>query len=379
MLRVILGTRGTSGVLEFGGSAWVRLQYMLGFRRLGVDVTWVDRLHLVDPYEQLRSVEFMADRFARFAEQFGFRNNYCIEYDGGRQLFGMSRENYETNVKEADLLINISGHMPSDSILLNIPRRAFIDVDPGFTQIWAELGSDMCFSKHTHFFTIGQTFGTPVYTGPMAGIEWNVMAPPVVLDEWPVRSDRGCSCYTTVADWASSQQAIWDGEYYAGKRSEFLKCIRLPQDTKLIFAPALTIPYSDFADIQELWNNGWAVLEAYRYAGDAATYREFIQWSRGEFSVAKNGYVKCNSGWISDRTVCYLASGKPAVVQSTGFESVLECGKGLVTFRTYEDAVAAMKEVDNNYEAHCRAARVLAERYFDSDIVLGGLLRKCGL
>ena len=203
--------------------------------------------------------------------------------------------------------------------------------------------------------------------------------PPVVLEQWPARSDPGCRRFSTVADWRGSQYAVYDGEAYGGKRREFLHLLLLPRRARLALEPAIYVGFADSEDLELLLGNKWQVHDPFLVAGDPHSYREFIRHSRAEFSVAKGGYVKSHSGWVSDRTACYLASGKPALVQSTGFEQRLPTGRGLLTFRTFDEAVAGVEAINADYPAHSRAARQLAEEYFDSDKVLGRLLERVGL
>jgi len=172
---------------------------------------------------------------------------------------------------------------------------------------------------------------------------------------------------------------MYEEEYYGGKRKEFLRLIRLPRDAGQSIELALCIGSEDSEDAALLVGNDWVLHDPYLYAGDPFSYREFIQHSRAEFSVAKGGYVKSNSGWISDRTASYLASGKPAIVQSTGFESRIPTGKGLLTFGTSEEAMAGLGEISRNYGEHCESARRLAETYFDSSVVLSDLLAHTGV
>jgi hypothetical protein len=378
MSTVIVGTRGTSGWPEFGGSTWVRLHYMLGLRKLGIDAFWVDRLGKVDPLKHHHTLDYLMRRFARTMADFGLSDRYCVIYNRGERHFGMTEHQLRDLAERSDLLINISGHLPTDDPLMGVRRRAYVDVDPGFTQIWAG-HCDMALDRHHVFFTVGQNVGTPQFRIPTGGVKWRPIVPPIFLDEWPCRSDPNCQRLSTVADWRGSQEAMYDEEYYGGKRKEFLRLLRLPRDSRQPIELALCIGSEDSEDAALLVGNNWVLHDPYLYAGDPYSYREFIQYSRAEFSVAKGGYVKSNSGWISDRTASYLASGKPALVQSTGFESRIPTGKGLLTFRTSEEAMAGLGEISRSYAEHCEAARRLAETYFDSSVVLSDVLAHAGV
>jgi len=378
MKKVIVATRDTSRWPEFAGSTWVRLQYVLGLGKLGIESYWVDRLSAVDPYEHPHTLHYLVERFDRTARQFGFHDRYCIDYDRGEKHFGLSGESLRHLIESADLVLNISGHMPPDSPLMRVPRRAYVDVDPGFTQIWAAQ-YDMGLERHNFFFTVGQNVGTPRFALPLGGVNWQPMLPPVALDFWPPHIDANCRRIGTVGDWRGSQHAIHDAEYFGGKRREYIRLLHLPKQAGKRIELALCIGNEDWEDIGLLQESRWKILDPFLYAGDPQSYREFIQSSRAEFSVAKSGYVKSNSGWISDRTACYLASGKPALVQSTGCDWLFPGRKGLLTFTTQEEALAGLAAIDADYLTHARAARQIAEEQFDSDKVLGRMLSQVGI
>jgi hypothetical protein len=378
MVKVIVASGNSSRFAEFGGSAWVRLQYILGFRKLGFDCYWVDRCDAVDRLYARRSVEYIAERFHRLQCGFDLDRHYCLDYNDGERYFGMSERQYEALVADTQLLINFNGWMPPASILQRIPRRVYLDVDPGFTQMWA-MDDDTHFARHNYFFTVGQNVGGSGFTIPTHGIVWEAIVPPVCLDQWPAAIDQRCASFSTVGDWRGSQHAVFDGHLYEGKRSEFVRLLRVPHDSGQSIELAMCIGLSEAEDLGLLAWHGWDVLNHVQYAGDPYLYREFIQTSRAEFSVAKNGYVRSRGGWISDRTACYLASGKPALVQSTGFEHRLPTGKGLLTFTDLKEAVGGIREINANYLEHAHAARDLAERFFSSDVVLPKLLERVGL
>jgi hypothetical protein len=378
MTTVILATFQTSAWPHFGGSSWVRLQYVLGLRRLGIEVVWVDRLRELDPRVDPHSLDYLHRRFAQMAHDFGFTDRYALVYDGGRQVLGMDREELQDAVAEADLLLNISGHLPPTSVLCSIPIRAYVDVDPGFTQIWAHQ-TDMHLGRHNRFFTVGQNVVGPDYPIPLQGVDWQPTLPPVVLAAWPARSDPRSERITTVGDWRGSQDAVWQDEWYGGKREEFLGFLRVPLEAGVTIDLVLCVGHEDHEDLGVLLRHGWRVEDPYALAGDPHSYQELVQRARAEFSVAKRGYVRTRCGWLSDRTACFLASGKPAIVQSTGFEPWLPTGKGLLTFRTVQEAVDAVHAVQDDYAEHASAARAFAEAYLDSDVVLTSLLERAGL
>jgi hypothetical protein len=377
--KVVVSTRNVSGLRGFGGSVWVRLQYALGLRRLGIESFWVDHLEPVDPFRERCHLDYSLAKFRRLMCDFGFDDHYCVVHNFGESYFGMSRDQLATLARDASLLINLSGTPEPGSPLHHIPRRAYFDLDPGFTQIWALGENDLDLDRYNFFFTVGQNVGRPSFRIPVGQIQWHATLPPVVLEEWPIAIDERCEFFTTVADWWGSQSAFFQSEEYGGKREEFLRFLPLAQRVKQQFELALVMGQHDYEDLGTLTRSAWRVADPYRFAADPGAYREYIRCSRGEYSVAKSGYVKSNSGWISDRTACYLASGKPALVQSTGIEAHLPTDKGLLTFRNLDEAISGVDEINRNYVKHCAAARQLAETYFDSRVVLGAILDRVGL
>jgi hypothetical protein len=377
-----------SALPEFAGNTWAFLQYVVGLDRLGVETFWVDQQPKLDPRQPARdrraqphqdchSIEYASVRFDAMARDFGFEGRYCILYDGGARGFGITPKALCELVEDVDVLLNLGGPLPAESPLLRIPRRVYVDIDPGFTQIWAHQ-TDMGFQDHHCFFTVGQNVGSPDFGIPTRGIDWAPTFPPVVLDLWPAHIDPSCERLSTIADWRGSQYARFADELYAGKREEFIRFLEVPKLAQRPIEVALNIGQHDHEDLGLLLQNDWFVRDPYLYAGALESYGEFIRFSRAEFSVAKSGYVKSRCGWVSDRTACYLASGKPAVVQSTGFERRLPTGSGLLTFHTVEEAVEALAAVEQDYLSQAGAARELAEEHFDSDRVLGSLLERAG-
>jgi hypothetical protein len=384
----VVATRGVSGLPEVAGNTWAFLQYVVGLARLGVDVFWVDHQAMLEPRQSAvdgrslphvdcHSVDYARERFHETAEAFGFAERYCIVYDDGAAAFGMTAEGLSDLTNEADLLLNMAGPLSASSPLLQVKRRAYIDLDPGFTQIWAQQ-LDFGFDRYGSFFTVGQNVGRPSFAIPTRGVTWQATLPPVVLDLWPARVDPSCERFSTIGDWHGSQFSEFNGIVYGGKRDEFLRFLEVARRSTRSIELAVCMFQHDYEDLGLLYRNHWCVRDPYLYAGNLNSYREFIQFSRGEFSVAKSGYVKSRSGWVSDRTACYLASGKPAIVQSTQLDGRLPTGLGLMTFETADEACASLEAVDDAYLEHCEAARRIAETYFDSAVVLTSLLARAG-
>jgi hypothetical protein len=326
-----------------GGETWVRLSYALGLRRLGCDVRLVEEVDGATPQA--------LDHARAVAAAFGLDYTPANGADEG-----------------GDLLVNISGNLRSPVLRRRFRRTAFVDVDPGFTQFWHEHGLAPI-DSHDAYFTISANVGWRGCAIPTCGLEWRRTRPPVVLDEWPV-VDGGFDRFTTVATWRSSFGSI---PPYGLKHHEWRKFLDLPGRTGLPFEAALRIDPADEADRVALERQGWRLV-APQVASDPADFRRYVQTSGAEFSVAQGIYVETKSGWFSDRSVRYLASGRPVLIEDTGFGETLPIGEGLLAFRTLEDAALGARALAEDYERHARTARRLAEEFFDSDQVLRLLL-----
>ncbi len=366
-----------------GGEAWVRLSWILGLKRLGCDVHFIEQLAPENTVDSSGGKCGFAGSgnlafFRKVTEDFGLTDSASLVWNGGEQTFGGSLPALTSLARQADLLINISGHLTLEPLKNAVRRRAYIDIDPGFTQFWHAAGNPGAhLDGHEFYFTIGENIGRPDCEIPTDGIAWQPVRQPVVLDHWPVCRSVPPLRFSTIANWRGSYGPVeFAGKNYGLKVHEFRKFLSLPRLADAACEIALAIHPADAADLESLRQNGWRVSDPRLSAGDPARFRRFVQDSGAEFSVAQGIYVDTNSGWFSDRTIRYLASGKPALVQDTGFTAHLPAGKGLIAFRTLDEAVAGVHEITQNYAAHCRAARQVAESCFDSDRVLSGFLGK---
>jgi hypothetical protein len=369
-----------------GGEAWVRLSYLLGLRRLGYQVHFIEQVaqrDCVDARGTATSFEQSANLayFASVMDEFGLSDcASLIATDVSRQA-PLAPGLIEL-AASADALLNISGHLAIEPLLARFRNKVFIDIDPGFTQFWhAEGNPGARLAGHDWFFTIGENIGTTDCSIPTGGIRWKPTRPPVVLDHWPAIATAGTLRFSTIANWRGSYGAMqFGGKSYGAKVHEFRKLFELPAHVRdACFEIALNIHPGDHKDLIALQHNGWQIVDPRSAAEIPGHFRRYIQTSGAEFSVAQGIYVETQSGWFSDRTAGYLASGKPALVQNTGFSRNYPIGKGLVPFRTLDEAVAGAKTIAANYSAHATAARSLAETYFDSDRVLGRLMEEIGL
>jgi len=278
--------------------------------------------------------------------------------------------------QSTSLLLNIMGFVPAP--VLGDSSAVFIDIDPGYPQMWHELGLADMFDGHDKFVTVGENIGRADCQVPACGREWVTTSPPIVLDEW--RVVPGGSKFSSVCSWRNPYGTVtWNGETYGSRVHEFRQFFELPRLVDAEFELALDIDAAEVDDLRALEANGWRLVDPKAVAGTPNAYRSYIQSSRAEFSVAQNMYVATRSGWLSDRSLCYLASGKPVLAQDTGFSDNYPVGEGLIAFSTLEEAAAGIEEIERNYDRHSRAARDLAEEYFDSAKVLRRLLDRLGI
>lgn len=362
-----------------GGAAWAVLQYVLGLRRLGHTVYLAEplrRASMTPPQTGLEASENAA-YFRRVVRRFGLESCAALVLEESRETVGMSYEQLREAARHADVLLNISGMLTDPELTASIPLRVYLDLDPAFVQLWhAAQGIDMRFDAHTHFVTVGQAIGHPSCTVPTCGKTWMPTVQPVVLDEWPCSAAITYEAFTTIANWRGYGSIEHEGLHYGQKAHSLRRFMGLPRRTPEPFALALSIHPDEHRDLAALAENGWRLLDPVQVAGTPARYRQFIQHSKAEFGIAKSGYVASRCGWFSDRSACYLASGKPVLAQDTGFGSYLPTGDGLFAFRTLEDAVLHIEAIRQDYTHHAQAARQLAEHFFDSDVVLTRLLER---
>ncbi len=359
-----------------GGATWAVLQYVLGLRELGHRVLLVEPIKAdsVLPAGIALADSINARYFRQVVAEFGLEDEAALLLAGSRMSVGLSYERLGEIARQADLLINISGMLTDENLLSPIPVRAYLDLDPAFVQLWHAQEIDMRFTGHTHFVTIGQAIGESGCPVPTCGVPWIKTLQPIVLKHWPVAERIAYDGLTTIANWRGYGSVEHEGVHYGQKVHSLRKFFDLPSRTPEKILLALAIHPGEVTDIAELDRFGWRRLDPTQVAGTPRAYQEFIQGSKAEFGIAKSGYVLSRCGWFSDRSVCYLASGRPVIAQDTGFESYVPAGTGLFSFQTTDDVLAAINAINGDYDKHRRAARELAEEYFDSNKVLTQLL-----
>jgi hypothetical protein len=347
-----------------GGSLWVRLSWAEGLRQLGFDVVFVDELQPGGS----------ADVFASVLHDLGIAGALI----DGAAVTGMAEGELHDHLDDAALLVNLSGHLRRPELLRRVRRRVFVDLDPGYTQIWRAQGHDVGLEHHHLYFTVGQNVGTRRSSIPAVGIRWRPILQPVVLERWPL-ADGPFTSFTTVASWRGAFGPVaFGGRSYGVKAHEFRRFAGTPDACGLPFAVALDLDPADHRDREALQRANWRLVDPQLVATPDG-FAQFVRSSGAEFSVAQGVYVDTASGWFSDRTVRYLASGRPAVVQDTGIRDAVPVGEGLLTFRTPAEAAARAIEVVDDYDRHRHAARRIAEEFFAADRALAPLLEAAGV
>jgi hypothetical protein len=369
-----------------GGGAWVRLNWILGLQALGFRVHFIEQIRREACVDETGTVIPLAQGsslvyFRKVVERFGLAHSAALVYDDGTSAYGLNFRDLQKLAQSAHLLINLSGHLTIPALWERFRRKAYVDLDPGFTQIWHASGTaGSRLEGHDAYFTVGANLGTPDCPIPTCGITWRPIRPPVVLEQWPMSPVAAGGRFTTVASWRGPYGPLhFEGKTLGLKVHEFRKFLELPQRVAQPFELALRIHPAEERDLKALRLHGWQLVDPDAVAGDPDDFRRYVQGSAAEFSASQGVYVETNSGWFSDRTVEYLASGKPALVQDTGFSRHFPMGEGLLAFRTLEEAVAGAEEIGRHYDRHCRAARALAETCFDSHKVLGRLVEETGI
>jgi hypothetical protein len=379
MATVVISPYGVVRFPDGGGHFWVYMQYVLGLRQLGCDVYWLE--HFLSSGNRQQDAVVLSTFVTRM-ESYGLGGKLILYVSRGQtgacgvphDYVGMTRSEAEAIFRRADLLLNF--HYAIDPALLSCFRRtALVDIDPGLLQFWISKGQ-LSVPRHDHYFTTGETVGTPGALVPDCGVPWLHMRPVVCLERWPYAYAPHAEAFTTVSSWDGPDWII-DGEELCEntKRLSFLQFAGLPRLTPQVLELALFLSTAqDMEDRQLMEGYGWRIRHSREVAGTPEMYRAYIQGSRGEFSCAKATCMKFQNAWISDRTLCYLASGKPVVVQDTGPSAFLPNGEGLFRFSTLGGAAEALARINADYERHCRAARELAEAYFDARQVVERLL-----
>ena len=385
MQGLILYSGALAQVPRQGGLTWLHLQFLCGLRRLRREVLFLDRVGpemCVDRAGRPAALEASENLryFLQVMNAFDLTGSFSLICGRGEQTVGLSRREVLERAAGADLLLNVMGYFNDEQIVGRVRRKVFIDIDPGFGQMWRDLGLHDPFRGHDDFVTLGQNIGRIDCAIPTCGLRWITMAQPVVMEHWPVQSPRVDGAFTSIGAWRGTNGPVeYKGRRYGLRAHEFRKFVRLPSFCPgSRFEMAFDIHPGDAKDIVSLREQGWSLVDPLAVAGGPAEYRAYIARSKAEFMVPKQMYVDTNSGLLSDRSAYYLSSGRPVLARDTGVSHLYPTGEGLLTFANLDEAVAGVEAINGDYARHTRAAREIAVEYFDSDKVLTKLLNKLG-
>jgi hypothetical protein len=366
------------------GVTYQMLHYLLGLRALGFDVwyvedTWRD---VYDPWanDYVADYSNVVKHLGPVLDRFGFQGRWCARDKEG-QCFGMTEAQLFDLYKNVDASLNLCGGHEVRDEHMAIPARVYVESDPFALQVRCVKGQDGTrefLDQHTHLFTFGENIGQPDCLIPATGHTWMPTRQPVHMDLW--RTTRpGGDTYNTITTWHNNGDPVeWQGDHYWWtKDREFVKFIDLPlrrPGAKFELASGVQ------ADVRDmLLRNGWKNIDSMDLSLSAEAYRDYIHGSRGEFTVARDQYTRPKTGWFSDRSVAYLASGRPVITGETGFSKTVPSGRGLFGFQTMDDVLAAVDAIESDYAGHCRAAGEIADAYFCSKKVLASLMTRAGL
>jgi len=374
------------GQMPLAGIAWQAVHHLVGLEKLGYEAWYVED-HGANPYDpRISSVVtdcgYNVAYLREVMERHGLAGRWAYWDAINDTYHGLSRERVHALFAEADGLINLCGSTRLDDHHLRCPVRIMIDTDPVYEQIKyakADPAARAYVDAHTHFFTYGANLGTAECTVPLSGVAWQPTRPPVDLELWPAGKGEP-PCFTTIATWENVGKNIeFAGDTYLwSKHTNFLRFLDLPRHRpETCFRLAILPPPLDARGALE--ECGWHLDDTRPISADLDAYQRFIAGSRGEFTVAKDIYVRPNSGWFSDRAVCYLAAGRPVVTMRTGFTTYCPAGEGLFAFDNHDEALAAVDAIAADYPRHSRAARELAREYFATERVIGPLMAQSGL
>jgi hypothetical protein len=382
---------GMMGRLPYAGVTWQILHYLEGFRRLGHSVYYIEDTGAwpFDPDKNCTTNDstYALNYISGMMERCGLGDHWAYkaaEQDG--RIFGLSEALFARVLREAEVLVNISSCTTLNPQHMRIPVRVYLETDPVRPQIEIAKGNpdtlDLL-SAHTHHFSFGENLGAPDCGVPVKTFRYFPTRQPIILDWWHPSSAGGRSPltdgrFTTVSSWRQAGRDIdWQEQLYTwSKHHQFLRFVDLPSRTTQPLELALA---GDADAVQMLTAHGWRVRDACQLSKSIGPYHDYIVGSRGEFTVAKDQYARLRSGWFSDRSACYLATGRPVVTQDTGFGNVLPVGEGLFAFNSMDEILAAFDTINSEYKKHCNAARAIAEEYFRAETVLGKLLAELGV
>jgi hypothetical protein len=371
----------------FGGMIWQVYHYLVPLRRLGFDVWYVEDTDefLFDPVSYMPTWDPKSNvgLLSQFMDRVGLSDRWVIRVPGREECFGAADyAGLQQLYREVEAAVNLCGAQEPRASHEAIPCRIYLETDPVKNQVAVASGDEERIdelSRYDHLFTYGENLGSGDCRVPLERFQWKKTRPPVIVEWWATgHPPSSAAALTSVANWKhKGKDVVWKGETWRwSKHHEFLKFIDLPQDAELPME--LSVGAINDDDRRALFDNGWRIRPSDRLE-NPESYRRYIQESRGEFTVAKEQYVSPRSGWFSDRSVCYLAAGRPVIMQDTAFGNALPTGEGLHAYSDRAEALAAIKAIATDYPRQSTAAYEIAQEYFAAEHVVGDMLRTVGL
>jgi hypothetical protein len=390
MKRKRIVVMGFMGSMPIAGVIWQHIHYVVGLKRLGHDVYYIEdsaRLpYNPETFEVNNEFDYAAQVLDRLSQEFGFENRwaFCARYLSRTPTAGLPLKKIRQLYRDADAILNVCGAQEFNDDLLVSDRILYIESDPGVEQIKIDkkVKSTVDYlRRHRALFTFGENIGTESFPVPTHGFRWLPTRQPVVTDLWKTaRNLPHAAVFTSVANWSTSglKDITWRGKKYLWSKSrEFLRFISAPNRSGETFELATNI--DDIKTQKKFLRNGWRLRCPLQMSVDYWRYRDYIRRSKGEFTVAKDQYVRLNTGWFSDRSACYLAAGRPVITHETGFTRTYGGKLGLLSFRSLDEIADAVKIINANYAKHSRAARALAREFFEAEKVLKSVLDRAGI
>ena len=388
MKRKKIAVLGFMANCPIAGVIWQHVHYIVGLQRLGHEVYYIEDTSRIpyDPVQQTPTEDYSyaASILARLAAEFGFEDRWAFSprYRSPEETAGLSRSFLNDLYRDADLLLNICGSHELNDDLLRSERIAYVESDPAVEQIKVDQGHAATrnfLARHCARFTFGENVGRPEFPVPLHGLKWLPTRQPVVCDFWETATE-GSGRFTSIANLATGgkKDIEWRGEHYLwSKLPEFERFRLLPQRCGEDFE--LATSFKDRVLGDSFRTAGWQIVSPDEISVDHHAYVEYVRASKGEFTVAKDQYVRLNTGWFSDRSACYLAAGRPVVTQQTGFTRLYGGEAGLFAFQDADDITRAIGRINADYTKHSRAAREIAHEFFEAETVLRSLLERAGL
>ena len=386
MKRKRIVVMGFMGSMPIAGVIWQHIHYIVGLQRLGHDVYYVEdsaRLpYNPETFEVTNEFDYAAQVLSRLAREFGFKNRwaFCARYLSRNPTAGLPLKIIRQLYSGADAILNICGTQEFNDDLLVSDRILYVESDPSVEQIKVDKGVKSTIQylrRHRALFTFGENVGTKKFPVPLHGFKWLPTRQPIVTDFWKTsRAPSRTAAFTSIANWSTSglKDITWRGSKYLWSKSrEFLRFINAPKESGETFELATNIGRLFRPD-------GDPLLRCpLQMSVDYWLYRNYIRRSKGEFTVAKDQYVRLNTGWFSDRSACYLAAGRPVIIQETGFTENYGGEAGLISFRSLDEIVDAMEAINGDYAKHSRAAWILAREVFEAEKVVRSILDRAGI